>query len=418
MDDAGSKPDWQLKWEAEQRAILAGADFPVFAPEGLRVELGGWGGGEGEPVESVSLRHDVDDGPSIDVDSELDRDEHDFAYEAVELLEGHARADVVSASRSLRVDGVNRRFAFASAGEVWVAMGRVGDVTITVQARGIDVSEVRLRALADPTQVIDGTPEYRPHRPGLDVLDPRRVAELADSTPLKALGPKLAAVAQSGIALLAAGRAGSSWIGGEPSLPADTRWPDGTHGAMTFVAQLGLVDLPASVWTGPGSGHLHVFCDVDPDSGNIEGPGGCTILHSPAGAELGVRRFPSELHEDNRLPKQMVKPSVGLTLPDPWATLMHTLGLDGVDFEKLWALKARVNAEQGWHNVAGRLLGWPTWQNDDYMEYIASLRGGQHEEWTLLLQTDALDAELYVALPTADLAAGSFERAEALVEHD
>jgi hypothetical protein len=36
----------------------------------------------------------------------------------------------------------------------------------------------------------------------------------------------------------------------------------------------------------------------------------------------------------------------------------------------------------------------------------------------LLLQTDALDAELYVMLPTGDLAAARFDRAEAMIEHD
>ena len=52
------------------------------------------------------------------------------------------------------------------------------------------------------------------------------------------------------------------------------------------------------------------------------------------------------------------------------------------------------------------------------MDHLASLRGGQALEWTLLLQTDAVDAELYVALPTADLAAGRYDRAEAIIEHD
>jgi hypothetical protein len=52
------------------------------------------------------------------------------------------------------------------------------------------------------------------------------------------------------------------------------------------------------------------------------------------------------------------------------------------------------------------------------MEHLASLRDGQALDWTLLLQTDALDAELYVALPTDDLAAARFDRAEAIIEHD
>jgi hypothetical protein len=119
----------------------------------------------------------------------------------------------------------------------------------------------------------------------------------------------------------------------------------------------------------------------------------------------------------------MVKPRIGLTLPDEDAPLMRSFGLGfsgerRSDVEELWKLKQRLHAEQGWHHRAGQLLGWPTWQHDDNLDYLASLRDRQALEWTLLLQTDALDAELYVVLPTADLAAARFDRAEATIEHD
>jgi hypothetical protein len=189
------------------------------------------------------------------------------------------------------------------------------------------------------------------------------------------------------------------------------------------VAQLCLADLDPSVWTGPRSGQLHIFCDIEPESSSIEGAGACAILHTPAGAELSVRRFPIEIHENNRVAQRMVKPCIGLTLPDEDAPLMHPLGLGfggerQRDSEALWKLKQRLHARQGWHHRAGRLLGWPTWQNDDSMDHLASLRDGQALDWTLLLQTDALDAELYVVLPTADLSAARFDRAEAIIEHD
>jgi Domain of unknown function (DUF1963) len=300
----------------------------------------------------------------------------------------------------------------------------VGDVTITVQARGIDAEDLHLRALADPAQLVGaGTPDFRPCRRDRGVLDPRRVAELADATPIEDLGATLAGLARGGLALLVSEGTESSWIGGEPHLPADALWPGGVHGAMTFVVQLCLADLDPAVWTGPTSGHLHVFCDVEPDSNSIEGAGACAIVHTPAGAEMSVRRFPSELHEDNRIPQRMVKPRIGLTLPDADAPLMRPFGFGfggerRSDVEGLWKLEQRLHAEQGWHHRAGQLLGWPTWQNDDNMDYLASLRDGQAPEWTLLLQTDALDAELYVVLPTADLAAARFDRAEATIEHD
>ena len=81
---------------------------------------------------------------------------------------------------------------------------------------------------------------------------------------------------------------------------------------------------------------------------------------------------------------------------------------EATDFDELWTLKERLAIEQGWNNVAGRLLGWGTWQNDDNMELLASLGGGHAEDWTLLLQTDALDAELYVALPDRGPGQGPF----------
>ena len=162
----------------------------------------------------------------------------------------------------------------------------------------------------------------------------------------------------------------SSWIGGEPHLPAEVPWPNGVHGAMTFVAQPCLADLDPSVWTGPRSGHLHVFCDIEPESGSIEGAGACAILHTPAGADLRVRRFPADLHENNRVARRMVKPCIGLTLPDADAPLMWPLGLGfggerRAEVESLWKLQQRLHVQQGWRHRAGQLLGWPTWQNND-----------------------------------------------------
>ena len=117
----------------------------------------------------------------------------------------------------------------------------------------------------------------------------------------------------------------SSWIGGEPHLPADAVWLDGVHGAMTFVAQLSLADLDPSGWTGPTSGHLHVFCDIEPESLSIEGAGACAILHTPAGAELSVRHFASDIH----VPQQFVRPRIGLTLPDEDAPLNGVHSVSG-----------------------------------------------------------------------------------------
>jgi hypothetical protein len=251
------------------------------------------------------------------------------------------------------------------------------------------------------------------------VLDARRVTELIGRTPLRDSGTRLAAAARPAIALLASKRRQSSWIGGQPRMSAQLRWPGGTHGPMTFVAQLALADLDPAVWTGPPTGTLHIFCDADPESLSIgEEPGACVVLRSPGEAELRVHQFPEDSHEATQLYQQMVEPSVGLTLPDGWKSTMDELGvpIDGnPDFEALASVKERLETEQGWLEPAGQIMGWGTWPDDDYMSYFASLGGTENEEWTLLLQTDALDTNLYIALPTNDLAAGRFGRVQAMV---
>jgi hypothetical protein len=411
-------------FEAKDRERLARVVMPVFAAEGLQMEVSGGTSGDDVPVTSLSLTHYGDEhgnyglevyvnskasanGPATDADDDL-------AYRL-----GDDANSVQSTSRKLRVDGVERRFAFAAAKDRWAAIGHVNGVTITVEARGIDPSQLHLRALADPTQAMDPAPLYRALRLQLDVLDPRRVTELVGSTSLRDSGKRLAGVAQPAIALLQSKQRKLSWIGGAPRMATDLRWPTGTHGPMTFIAQLAAGDLDPAVWTGPRSGHLHVFCDVDPESlSPDEAPGTCVVLHSPADAKLRVHRFPEALDEATQLYQQMVAPSVGLTLPDAWKSTMDRLGIpiDGTDeFETLGGVKQRLETEQGWFEPAGQIMGWGTWPNDDYMSHLASLGNAEDEEWTLLLQTDALDTNLYIAIPTADLAAGRFDRVQAMV---
>ena len=299
MENSGPEPDAQMEWDAEQRDILAGVDFPVFAPEGLKVELTGWGGGDGDPVSSLTLSHDVDDSRRVAVDSEIDA--HEVEDEAARSCcrDRDLQEEIVTASKSFLVDGVKRPFEFASAGEQWVAIGQVGDVAITVEGNGVGPEAVRLRALVDPEQIIGGTPR------GTGRTGPTSTCSIRGGSPSSPTRRRSKPPARSwprrpnpALALLATKSKEPSWIGGEPRLPADTRWPEGKHGAMMFVAQLSLAELDPSVWTGPSSGHLHVFCDVDPEDGSIEDRGGCRGPHSPAGAELRVRPFPSEQHPE------------------------------------------------------------------------------------------------------------------------
>jgi hypothetical protein len=421
---AGSGSQPPSDWDSEARQVLADVDFPVYAPEGLAVELGGWGGGDGEPVSSVSLVHESDtgEGPTLSMHSEFDGDtpEDDYAARAAEELED-AHSKIAAGTRWLLVDGVKRRFAFASADEEWVAMARVGDVTVQVQALGLSPEKVHLRALAKPGRGLRGVPAYRPLRPDLDVLDRRRVEELAEGTSLARVGAPLAEAARPALALLDSDEEEPIWFGGTPQIPADVSWPEGEHGAMLFVAQLSLADLDRQVWTGPASGHLHVFCDSDPESGAIEGPDACATLYSEPGAELRKRAFPSDLDEDKRLPRFAVKPQPGLSLPVAAVPLMRRLGIEfraDTEYDELWTLQRRLESEQGWHNAHGQVLGWDRVPGEDLMAIFASEADGRPEDWTLLLHTDVIDAYLYVAIPTADLAAGRFDRTQAGIFFD
>ncbi|MEC3863180.1 DUF1963 domain-containing protein [Mesobacterium sp. TK19101] len=87
-----------------------------------------------------------------------------------------------------------------------------------------------------------------------------------------------------------------SWLGGLPSLPADTQWPQTETGAPDrFLAQIALADLPAGVWAGlgPRDGWL-VFFET-------------TVLHTdslgtphpiPEGAEQTPRTAAEDWMED------------------------------------------------------------------------------------------------------------------------
>ena len=119
-------------------------------------------------MDSITLRHELGEEQWIEIDSAIAEDEFhlpDARHEAAELLEGSTDAEV-----ALRVDGVDLVFAFASVADRWVAIGSVGDVKITVEARGMNAADCRLRALADPARLVGAeTPEYRPGKPDRDV---------------------------------------------------------------------------------------------------------------------------------------------------------------------------------------------------------------------------------------------------------
>lgn len=62
-------------------------------------------------------------------------------------------------------------------------------------------------------------------------------------------------------------RVTSSWVGGQPMLPTRTDWPTHEGKPMRFLAQIGLEDLPDTLWQGlgPRRGWLVVFAAWDTD---------------------------------------------------------------------------------------------------------------------------------------------------------
>jgi hypothetical protein len=115
VQDEGEKPPWRLELEAEEREVLDGASFRVFAPEGLAVELTGWGGGDGEPTEAVSLRHEQREDRWVEVESDLEGHDEFFPDQAaIDLRDGDHEVEFAPEPRTLRVDGADVSFDFAS----------------------------------------------------------------------------------------------------------------------------------------------------------------------------------------------------------------------------------------------------------------------------------------------------------------
>lgn len=58
------------------------------------------------------------------------------------------------------------------------------------------------------------------------------------------------------------------WVGGLPSLPADTPWPEINNKPATFIAQISLSEMPDTLWQGigPRTGWLVFFGDSETDS--------------------------------------------------------------------------------------------------------------------------------------------------------
>ena len=86
--------------------------------------------------------------------------------------------------------------------------------------------------------------------------------------------------------------------------------------------------------------------------------------------------------------------------------------------------RLELDPEEGLPAIA-RVLGWPTLIQGDVLLELINLHERAwdaarvaYAEWSLLLETGLDGGRLYVALPTADLLAGRFDRAQATVVPD
>jgi hypothetical protein len=166
---------------ASARAAMATVAFPVYAPAGRAVHLGGWSGGMGHATSAVTVSADIGDDriPGISVESSLDEDFFEDAVSALrDALEsqvydyGTADEELSETAALLRfdardreakriahaaaierrvlaVDGADREFLFGEVDGRWAALRREGQLQITITSRSEDPGSVRLERMAN-----------------------------------------------------------------------------------------------------------------------------------------------------------------------------------------------------------------------------------------------------------------------------
>jgi hypothetical protein len=177
-----STPRW-----LRERPDFSAIDFPIYAPAGHEVRVGGWGGSGEISQISIADRLVAGQMPSIEVTTERgrggmvgDETDEELAREALELaltnldpktaegvpeqsqegmirwLEEQRRSRKEAAAlaevsgRSMQVDEATEPWTVATSQETWAAVRRHGPVLIKVCARKIPFQEVTVRRVKDP----------------------------------------------------------------------------------------------------------------------------------------------------------------------------------------------------------------------------------------------------------------------------
>jgi len=236
-------------------------------------------------------------------------------------------------------------------------------------------------------------------------------------------------------------------FGGRPRLPVGMAWPQTRWTTMkpeplTFVGEFDLAALDPSVWPGPQAGTLSVFCHVHADALYVDSGGAALVLHHPTDVPLEPLEIPNELAEELRYEEVTVGAVAVTTIP--WigvgpARELIPLGLDALEdydrAERYCRMAVGLTGRTD-HHTPHQLLGWPQFTQDDVnyiwpelhqeaIEHGASSGEVASDDWRLLLQVGSdrqLGAsfgdggDLFFAIPGSDLAAGRFDRMQAITD--
>lgn len=231
---------------------------------------------------------------------------------------------------------------------------------------------------------------------------------------LGAYAADLAAAGRRGVRLVPADEgvaAGSSRLGGAPDLPPDTAWPRHEGAPLSFIAQLDLAGLRASLGRDadlladlPPTGLLSFFALVDDSTGYglvHEDRGSYRVLHHDT-TTVPVP-LPAELEQEARL-KPLAVAAMADWTPAPYesAVVEEILGAaeddggldDDVDVADY--LEAMGDDEDLDLPPRHRFLGNPDQIQGDLGWEAADEAGGDPGDWRLLLQVDSDEDSLGV----------------------
>src|SRR5207237_1146394 len=109
-------------------------------------------------------------------------------------------------------------------------------------------------------------------------------------------------------------------LGGQPRLPPDepwpqTRWSNYDEEPLAFIAEFDLATLDHSIWPGPSSGTLSVFCHINPDAMYVDTGGAARVLHFSVETPLEPRPTPAGLDPDLHFQELQLTAAPVTTLP-------------------------------------------------------------------------------------------------------